>query len=144
MLTLLKILVFGGVSLLTPDSIDIVDATTLIQLNEPITAITQSAAIELDVSRNISADNSEAAALAFPLVFPESCVSALLHSKFGLSVYLDKVEGQWRDGKKILRLSATNGVVVDANFHQIELHTCTKIHDTKLTWHNYERPEFLL
>ena len=38
MITLIKILFFGGASLLTPKLVDLVDSTTLIQLAEPISA----------------------------------------------------------------------------------------------------------
>jgi hypothetical protein len=143
MITLLKILFFGGASLLTPKAIDLLDATTLIQLAEPISAITESAALEIDVSQYIGADNDEAAALAFPLVFPASCVSAMLHSKFGVSVYLDKVEGRTVNGTKLLRLSASSGVVPGVNFNRLELHVCKEIRDTALTWYNYDKPAFL-
>jgi hypothetical protein len=68
MMTLLKILFFGGASLLTPNAIDLLDTTTLIQLVEPISAITEGAALEIDVSQYIHADNDEEAAREFPLV----------------------------------------------------------------------------
>jgi hypothetical protein len=143
MMTLLKILFFGGASLLTPKAIDLLDATTLIQLAEPISAITEGAALEIDVSQYIRADNDEEAARAFPMVFPESCVSAMLHSKFGVSVYLDRVEGRAIDGKKLLRLSASSGMVAGVNFNRLELHVCKEIRHTALTWYNYDKPAFL-
>jgi len=143
MLTLLKILLFGGAVLLTPKPIDLVDTTTIIQLAEPISAITENASLTLDVAEYISADNEEAAAAEFLKAFPEACVSAMLHSKFGVSVYLDNAEGQWRDGKKLLRLSATTGMDAGINFTRVELHVCKEIRHTTLTWHNYDKPSFL-
>ncbi len=143
MITLIKILFFGGASLLTPKLVDLVDSTTLIQLAEPISAITQHAALEIDVSAYIVADNEDVAEEEFVQVFPEACVSALLHSKYGVSVYLDQVEGILLNGQKLLRLSASTGVPIGDNFNRLELHVCKEIRKTTLTWHNYEKPQLL-
>jgi hypothetical protein len=143
MITLLKILIFGGASLLTPNLIDVVDSTTLLQLPEPISAITADAALEIDVSSYIAADNEAAAEAEFKEVFPGGCVQALLHSKYGVSVYFDQMDGVWHDGQKFLRLTASAGVPVGDKFNRLELHVCKEIRKTTLTWHNYEKPQFL-
>jgi len=143
MLSLLKILFFGGASLLTPKAIDLVDNTTIIRLAEPISAITENASLTIDVSQYISADNEKDAATEFPRAFPEDCISAMLHSKFGVSVFLNHTEGRWINGQKLLRLSASAGMEAGLNFDRLELHVCKEIRHTTLTWYNYDKPSFL-
>lgn len=142
MITLIKILLFGSVSVLTPTPVDLLDDTSLIQLAEPVTAITTTAALELDVSAYIDGSNEEAINDEFLAVFPDDCVSALLHSKYGVSVYFDQARGVWHDGKKFLRLTASTGVPIDDKFNRLELHTCKEIRKTTVTWYNYEKPRF--
>ncbi|WP_373096230.1 hypothetical protein [Zhongshania sp.] len=143
MITLIKILIFGGASLLTPKSIDLVDATTLIPLAEPISAITEAASLEIDVSQYVNTESEDNAVQAFSDAFPNACVSAMLHSKFGVSVYLDKVEGRVENNKKLLRLSASTGMEAGVNFNRLEIHACKEIRRTTLIWHNYDKPSFL-
>ena len=138
-LTMLKILLFGGSTLLTPEPIDINTNIFTIEPKSSIEAITKGASLNIDVSQYILSEKMTDGFNEIKEKFPQGCITATLISEQGQKVVLDKSSGRWGGAKKMVNLHAANGVPTDIEFNKIELVSCKEIKSTKVTWYNYSK-----
>lgn len=136
---MLKILIFGGSTLLTPEPIDINTNILTIEPKSSIEAITKGASLNIDVSQYIFSQKMTDGFNEIKEKFPQGCITATLISEQGEKVILDKSSGRWGGTKKMVNLHAANGVSTDIEFNKIELISCKEIKNTKVTWYNYSK-----
>jgi hypothetical protein len=137
--TMLKILIFGGSTLLTPDPVDINTEILAIKPESSIEAITNGASLNIDVSQYILSEKMTDGFKEIKDKFPQGCITATLISEHGEKVVLNKSSGRWGGTKKMVNLHAENGVPTDIEFNKIELLSCKEIKNTKVTWYNYSK-----
>ena len=137
--TLLKILIFGGSTLLTPEPIDINTNLLTIKPDSSIEAITKGASLNIDVSQYILSEKMTDGFEEIKEKFPQGCITATLINEQGEKVVLNKSSGRWGGAKKMVNLHAANGVLTDIEFNTIELLSCKEIKNTKVTWYNYSK-----
>ena len=138
-LTTLKILIFGGSTLLTPEPIDINTDILTIKPESSIEAITKGASINIDVSQYIYSEKMTDGFKEIKEKFPQGCITATLISEKGVKVVLSKSSGRWGGSTKMLNLHAADGVPTNIEFNKIELLSCKEIQNTKVTWYNYSK-----
>jgi len=138
-LTLLKILLFGGATVITPNPVDIGLQTIDIQVTENIEAITSGASLYIDITREISSDSVFDALNEIDKKYPKGCVGAVLSGKNGDKVLLDTSSGAWSNELVELRLSSQKGVPTDMPFTSIKISSCNEIKSTVVKWRNYSK-----
>lgn len=138
-LTLIKIILFGGSTVLTPTPIDIGNDPILIEFEKPIEAITKGASINIDVTPQISSQTVSEGFKEIDSIFPNGCVKATLKSKQGEAITLSKSSGRWGGKKKMLNLSSESGTPTGVKFVNMQLSSCKVISNTVITWYNYSK-----
>ena len=136
MLTFIKILFLGGVTTLTPNSIDIGDKAVRIVLKEPIEAITSGASIIIDVSEHIKAKTVSDAFKEIDIKYPNGCIVAKLISNDSNEIILSESSGAWGNNNISIHLRAKNGIPTDLEFNLVEIKSCKSIMGTNLKWRN--------
>jgi len=139
MLTLIKIILFGGSTLLTPNPIDIGHEPIQIAFEKPLKVITKGASINIDVSPYITANNVFDGFKEIESSFPEGCVIAVLESVDGKKIVLSKSSARWGGDNKMLNLKSNIGVPTGVKFVGIQISSCKAISDTNVTWYNYSK-----
>ncbi len=140
MFTLLKMLIFGGATIITPTPIDIGTDGALLNPPQEIEAITGGAALYLDITSHISADDALESFKEIDKLFPKGCVTATLFSKEHEPVNLGFSGGAWGGKLAWLRLSSeSGGLPTGVPFTSIKVSTCRIIKNTVVKWINYSK-----
>jgi len=139
MLIFLKILFFGGVTTLTPNSINLGDKEIRLALKEPIEAITSGASIIVDVSEHINAKTVTDAFKEIDIKYPNGCIVAKLISNDSKEIILSESSGAWANDNISIHLRAKNGIPTDLEFNLVEIKSCKSIVGTNLKWRNYTK-----
>ncbi|MEW8300238.1 MAG: hypothetical protein AB2712_15485 [Candidatus Thiodiazotropha sp.] len=137
MFTLLKIILLGGSTIITPNPIDIGQEPILIKFEEPISAITSGASINIDITPYISSVNISDGLKEIVNIFPSGCVVANLNSRKGEVVTLSRSTGSWNGEQKMLNLSSEIGVPTGVKYISMQLSSCKEIKNAVVTWYNY-------
>ncbi|MFL0807361.1 MAG: hypothetical protein K6L60_08750 [Oceanobacter sp.] len=138
-LTLIKIILFGGSTVLTPTPVDIRSEPILIEFEKPIDAITKGASINIDVTPYISSQIASDGFKEIDSTFPSGCVKAIVKSKKDERITLSKSSGRWGGKKKMLNLRSESGVPTGVKFVTMQLISCKEINNTVITWYNYSK-----
>lgn len=125
--------------MITPNSIDIDEEPVHIVFEKPVSAITESASINIDISTYISSTNASEGFKEIDSAFPVGCVKAILLSKQGESITLSKSSGRWGGDKKMLNLSSNSGTPTGVKYVSMKISSCEKINNTVVTWYNYSK-----
>ena len=139
MLTLLKIIIFGGSTVITPSPINISENPILIEFEKPLSAITEGASINIDVTPHITSQGFSNEFKEIDEEFPKGCVKAILKSKQGEIVTLIDSDGRLGGKEKFLNLGSESGVPTGAKYVSIEISSCKQINNTVVTWYNYSK-----
>lgn len=138
-LTLLKIILFSGSTVITPVPIDIGREPILIEFEKPISAITKGASVNIDVTPHISSQTVSDGFKEIGNTFPSGCVIATLRSKQGEIITLSKSSGRWGGKKKMLNLSSESGTPTGIKYVDMQISSCVEINNTVITWYNYSK-----
>lgn len=142
-LTFIKVLFLSKVLLVTPNPINI-EKEKNINLTEGISAITEGAHIEIDVSSMLQNDNVDIITIKdiVSKTFPPESIKAILksneHSETVQLVYKGAVSWGGKEDIKII-LSALNGVPTGMKFNNVLLETRIPLKDVKIYWNNYSK-----
>ena len=139
MLTLLKIVIFGGSTVITPSPVNITESPILIEFEKPLSAITEGASINIDVTPHITSQGFSKEFKEIDEKFPEGCVKAKLISKKGEIVTLMHSSGRLGGKVKFLNLGSESGIPTGIKYVSIEISSCRKINNTVVTWYNYSK-----
>jgi hypothetical protein len=135
--TLLKILIFGGATVLNTQPVDIGEKPLKILLAEPVSAITPGASINISLGDQINSEDVFSAFEEISEKYPKGCVSGTLHSADGKQVQLNHISGRWNDEGGALNLSAAGGLPTDMKYVSLDVLSCRRILGTTITWYNY-------
>lgn len=143
MLEFLRIILFANTVILTPNFIDLEPGRYEIELVEPISAITESAALYIDVSSMIPVDVKaiSGARRWVSRAFPEGFVRAVLVDSSSDKELLLDFEGNttWSDGNVKLILSSSSGVPTKIKYDKIVLETDVALRNVLLIWKNHSK-----
>ena len=136
------ILFFAKTILLTQSPID-VHGNLVLELKEPIKAITTGASIQVDVSSMISYSSSdEISAFRGKLLklFPQNSIKGKLVQKNGNEVLLTYNGDHLFNSKEVLiSLYAENGVPLDKEFEKVELQSDRLLTSVSIYWKNHKK-----
>ena len=125
--------------MVTQDPINIGTEGVELAPAEKIEAITGGAALYIDITSYISADNAVDALREVEKRYPEGCIKTVLSTNSGQLVTLDSISGAWGGDNTQVRLSSSKGVPVGVEFTSIKISSCTEIRNTVVKWINYSK-----
>jgi hypothetical protein len=138
MIDFLLSLIFGSITLLTPAPIDI-QHKTLITLSKPISAITDGATIQIDMSSTIPAKNGLMDGLdAAKTAYPTRSITGMLSQSKGMTSVQYIFFGQiimTKEGARIL-LEPTTKLPKKVKFDRVTIVSEVELKQVKLYWKN--------
>lgn len=141
MLEFIRILLFGTTTLLTPQSIDIVDGGIALHLEKPISAVTSGAALYIDVSSMLPSEVNDVleARRWVDKTFSKGVVSAELLGSSGEDKLKLTYQGSssWSKGSVYLMLTARSVVLLGVEYDQLTLKTDTDLYAVRVKWKNH-------
>lgn len=143
MLDFVKIFLFSHMVALTPEPINIDEGCLELDLQEPISAITKGATLQIDVSSMVP-DGIEG------VVETRNWVDKKFASGFAKAILIDSGrnnnvvlryggESSWTESRVHLLLSNSDGVPVNTNYEKIVLETSVNLHEVRIVWKNYQK-----
>ena len=140
MITLLKILLFGKVVLLTPHAITIEASCVELIPDVPFEAITSGARIQIDISDLLEKGRSNSVGetrRAVTRVVPVGSVSAELFAKNGKSWQLEYKGGTSISARRVLiTLTTELGVPVGVEFDRVKVCSKIELRNIIVEWKN--------
>ncbi|MCA1790581.1 MAG: hypothetical protein LC667_12210 [Thioalkalivibrio sp.] len=143
MLEFLKIFLLAKTIMLTSQPIDIYPGRFEIGLKEPISAITEGAALYVDVSSMLPDDVKRVSAARSWVrrEFPPGFLTAVLLDSSGdnevLLVFVG--ESSWSSDEVRLILSAGSGMPTKVEYDKLVLETDIALYDVSIIWKNYKK-----
>ena len=134
---LFAILFFGKTVLLTPNPVSI-DGRFELMLDEPITAVTGGASLQIDVSSTIQVTTISETRQTVSSRFPDGCLSAVLFGANGEVILQDN--GTSISNRDVrITLASVSGVPVGDEFSRIEVQSCLELTDVEIYWKNHKK-----
>jgi hypothetical protein len=135
------ILFFGKAVLLTPVPIDI-NASLVLEFDEPVSAVTPGASVLIDVSAMLTAQDREHIQNSGERVsklFPDGSITAQLTGTEGASILLT-FDGGFLIGDDAieLALNAQGGVPTDLEFKRMVIESTVELKGVSISWKNYK------
>ena len=138
MLELIKILIFGGNTVISPTPFAIGNVPVEIVLQEPLKALNCSASFNIEISEHIASEKYPDFVKEAESKFVEGCVKIELKSENGNSVRFHKQSITWESPKSVfLNLKANSDLEVNENYISLVVSSCKTLSASKLTWYNY-------
>ena len=138
-INLIKIMLWGGTTLLTPEPIDINLDITKITFKKPISAINAGASIKIDITKYIKVTNTVASLKEIDEIFPDNCVSIKLVSTSNKSFTLSKLNGGVGNKSAAVYISSQSGVPTGVKFHSLEISSCKLLESINIEWINFSK-----
>lgn len=137
---LLKALIFGGTTLLTPTPIEIGHEWINLTSSKDLSAITPGATLQIEINSHVptSMNIIDRLTLAETL-FPEGCVQARLIAKDRKIISLSNVGVAASNTQTVLQLSADHGVPTDIAFSNVQLRADCEVKKVLVSWHNFSK-----
>jgi len=136
----LQALFLGGITVLTPQPIDIGATWVRIDATKPLSAITSGAALQLDITALVPppANLIDRMATADRL-FPRGCVHARLVTSTGSEVALSNAGAAASDTNTYLIVDASSGVPTGIKFPTVIISATCSMKKVTLSWQNYSK-----
>lgn len=138
MLELIKIIIFGGNVLITPDPINIGYEPKDIIPSKPLKALNCSASFNVNVTELITSDTYPDFVKEAESKFPEGCLSVELKSKNGSTALFSKRSITWGSPKNVsVNLKANHVFDQSVKYDSITITSCNALNNASITWHNH-------
>jgi len=138
-INLIKVMIWGGTTLLTPEPIDVHLDIARITLKKPISAITAGASIKIDITKYIKATGVVASLKEIDENFPDNCISIKLISTDQEPVVLSKQYGGAGNDSAAVYLASQSGIPTGLKFHAIEISSCKLLESINIEWINFSK-----
>jgi hypothetical protein len=134
----LKILFFGGSTVLTPQPIDVSDPWVEISVSDPLEAITPGATIQIQLQTAVSAQADATSRMAAAArQYPDNCVRARLVTTQGLEVEIGNLSTAASSDATFLVLSREGGIPTQDKFARVKLRATCELRGVVVSWRNY-------
>ena len=141
MLTWIKIMLFGGSTLITPEPVAIGVESAEVVFSEPIKALDKHASFNVKVSEYVESEHFQDFTREVNSKFPEGCIKIRLNSKGSDPVLFSKRSVTWNNPRDVsVNLKSEDGVPTDRKYTSLIISSCNEIKSTKITWYNYGKP----
>jgi hypothetical protein len=134
----LKILFFGGSTVITPHAIDVAESWVEISPSEPLEAITSGAAIQIQLGNLVSAQPDVLSRMsAAERQYPDNCVRGRLLTTKGSEVEIANLSTAASSDATFLVLSREGGIPTGDKFSRVMLRAMCELRGVVVSWRNY-------
>jgi hypothetical protein len=134
----LRILFFGGSTLLTPDPIDVSESWVELSPPEPLEAITPGATIQIQLKNSVLIQPDALGRMAAAeQQYPANCVRGRLVTAQGSQVEISNLSTAVSSDATFLVLSREGGIPTSDEFSRVSLRATCELKGVVVTWRNY-------
>ena len=134
----LKILFFGGSTVLTPNAIDVSEQWVELSPPEPLEAITPGATIQIQLKNLVSAESDVLSRMAAAeRQYPDNCVRVRLVTLQGSEVEIANLSTAASNDATFLVLSREGGIPTGDKFSRVMLQAMCELRGVVVSWRNY-------
>lgn len=138
MFDFIKILIFGGVTVVNSSPVTLHDEPTVIALDQRLKAINCSASISVDVTEYVESRDYRDFVRQIESKFEKGCLKATLGSKDGDAVIFDVPSVAWGSPEDVsINLRAGRGLSSGSSFEVLTIESCLPLSSTTIKWYNY-------
>ena len=138
MLELIKILIFGGHTVISSALITVTSEPIEINFKEPLNPLNCSASLNVDITNHISKASYSEVIEEAQTVFPEGCVKISLQSKSGESAEFLRQSVAWGGRQAVsLNFKALSNLDISKEYISMSIASCKTLKSEKITWYNH-------
>ena len=136
--TLIRILLFGGQVLLTPNTVDLGPEWLLISPGKPFSAVTEGASLHVDLGKEIDSKLNVVERMELTAKkFPSTCGTARLVATDGVETVLTIAGSAVSNTETYLLLTAKDGVPTNRRYKTVLINFSCPIKAAKVYWKNF-------
>ncbi len=141
MITWIKIFLFGGSALITPEPIALGIEPVEVEFTHPVEALDDHASFNINVSEHVMSDHFQEFTKEVSAKFPEGCIIVLLFSNESDPVLFNQPSVTWNHpGDVSVNLKSADGVLTGKKYTSLRISSCRDIERSEITWYNYGKP----
>lgn len=137
-LELIKMVLFGGHLLVTPEPVSVGVEPKEIVLRKPLKALNCSASFNVDVSEHITSNKYQEFVEEAESKFPNGCLNIQLQSENGQLASFSNSSVTWNSPEKVfINLKAKSEFNENLKYSSLRISSCRTLNSAKITWYNY-------